>query len=126
MNRVDCPVSEIFKSVGLRISPHGIGINLQAIFKAFACRIRLPLIIKKTTKNQPIDDARGPGNEKAIGGCRRLITRPKNQILPSLALVRTRASHIHHKAEERIINRAWTCTRWNLHNDRTIAEIEKS
>ena len=126
MNRVDCPVSKIFERVGLRISPHRIGIHLQAIFKALASRIWLALIIQKTTKNQPIDDARGPGNEKAIGRCRRLMTRPKNQILTSLALVGTRASHIHHKAEERIIDCSWTCTRWNLHNDRTIAEIEKS
>ena len=99
------------------------GVHLEAIFKGRLRRIRLALVVKEASKDQPVDLAGRFGNEVAIGvsGC--LMTRAENQIFTAFAFVWARAAHVDHKAEEGVIDRAGTRARWNFDHHWAITEV---
>ena len=125
VDRVHRPVSEVFERVGGRVVLLGVGVNLEAVFERVLGCIGFAFLIQETAKDQPVDLAWGLGHEIALRARRCLLTGAKNQILAALAFVRSRTTHVHHKAEEGIIHRSRPCTGRHLHHHGPIAEIHE-
>ena len=106
------------RSVGLgqRVDPEALGPHL-------ASRVGLA-VLQKAPQRKHVDHRGRPRHEVPLGDLA-LVGLGHDQVLAALAAVGPRRTHVDHESEERVVDRAGSGPRRNLHDDRPVlADVE--